>query len=138
MGGINSQDLCLNSNGYYHFKIFTDKMGFCSVSPIRSKEKCYNYIMKYITKDCIRNNHNQIYISSRGLKKVKSYEYNSFNKDYFYKNFGYFNQIKEYCYVRDIYIDRLSKKNQKKMLTFINTSDIKKEVTQANIKRKEL
>lgn len=128
MGGINSNDLCLNSNGYYHFKIFTERLGFCSVSRIRSKEKCYNYIMKYITKDCIRNAHNQIYISSRGLKKVNSYEFNTFNKDYFYKNFGYFNQINEYCYVKDFFLNNMTKKNQKKLLTFINDSDIKKDV----------
>ena len=38
--------------------------------PINNYIACCNYIMKYITKDCVRNEHNQIYISSRGLKKA--------------------------------------------------------------------
>lgn len=128
MGGINKADITINNNGYYDFKIFTEKMGFCSISKIRSKEKCYNYIMKYITKDCIRNEHNQIYISSRGLKKVNSYEYNTFNKNYFYNHFGSFNQIHEHCYVKDIYFNKLSKYNQKNFLTFLKNSDIKKSI----------
>lgn len=47
-----------------------DTLGFNSFSKIHDYNKTCNYIMKYITKDCVRNEQNQIYISSRGLKKA--------------------------------------------------------------------
>ena len=66
----NINDLYTNSNGYLSSHIFTDELGFNSFSEIRDYTKCCNYITKYITKDCVRNSHNQIYISSRGLLKA--------------------------------------------------------------------
>ena len=88
IGGINKEDFVLNDNGYYHLPIFTDNLGFNSFSPIVDYSKCCNYITKYITKDCVKNSHNQVYISSRGLKKATREEFKhidfvpSFSNDY--------------------------------------------------------
>ena len=84
----NIYDLYTNENGYLSSEIFTNELGFNSFSKIKDYTKCCNYITKYITKDCIKNSHNQIYISSRGLKKASREEFNfidfkpSFTNDY--------------------------------------------------------
>lgn len=58
-----------NQNGYVSSHLF-DNLGYNSFSAIRDYFRTCNYILKYITKDCVRNEHNQIYISSRGLHKA--------------------------------------------------------------------
>lgn len=73
IAGVPSDFFYINQNGYYSTK-FYDNLGFNSFSKINNYNKCCNYITKYITKHCIRNEHNQIYISSRGLKKAEEYE----------------------------------------------------------------
>ena len=80
-------DLYTNNNGYLSSYDF-DVLGFNSFSKIIDYSKCCNYITKYITKDCVKNSHNQIYISSRGLKKAIKEELSyidfipSFTNDY--------------------------------------------------------
>lgn len=64
--GIN--DLYFNKYGYLS-SYFFDKLGFNSFSKIDDYFKCCNYITKYISKDCIRNESRQIYLCSRGLKR---------------------------------------------------------------------
>lgn len=66
-------ELYINNNGYYSSKDF-DKLGFNSFSKIKSREKVSNYITKYITKDCVKNESGSIYFCSRGLKHAISYE----------------------------------------------------------------
>lgn len=66
-------DFYVNSNGYLSHPIF-DELGFNSFSKIISYDKCCNYITKYITKDCVKNEAGTVYISSRGLKKADVYE----------------------------------------------------------------
>lgn len=44
----------INNNGYYSHEIF-DALGFNSFSKIKDYNKCCNYITKYITKDCVKN-----------------------------------------------------------------------------------
>lgn len=61
----------INNNGYYSCKYF-DTLGFNSFSKIRDYTKVSNYILKYISKDCVKNEQNQIYFCSRGLKKASS------------------------------------------------------------------
>lgn len=80
-GLINDIDFYTNSNGYLSNKVF-DEMGFNSFSKIRDFNKTCNYIMKYITKDCIRNDKNQIFIFSKNLKKPVRYEVKDLNFDY--------------------------------------------------------
>lgn len=66
-------DFYINKNNYKSSASF-DKLGFNSFSEIRDKTKCANYITKYITKKCIRNEQGSIYFCSKGLKRALSYE----------------------------------------------------------------
>lgn len=73
IGGIPVGCFFTNVNGYLSLPYYS-QLGFNSFSLIVNYNKCCNYITKYITKHCLRNEHNQIYISSRGLKKADEYE----------------------------------------------------------------
>lgn len=86
MSGVS--DLYINKYGYMSNSKL-DILGFNSFSKIKSIEKVANYILKYITKDCVKNSKNQVYISSRGLKKAERSELNTnINNDI---NFSYSN-----------------------------------------------
>lgn len=74
MSGVS--DLYVNKFGYLSNSKL-DVLGFNSFSAIQSVEKVANYILKYISKDCVRNSKNQVYISSRGLKKAERSELNT-------------------------------------------------------------
>lgn len=63
------KDLYTNDNGYLS-SYFFNKLGFNSFSKIKDYERTCNYICKYITKDCIKNENNQVYFRSKGLKKA--------------------------------------------------------------------
>lgn len=102
-------DLYINDNGYLSSKIFDNELGFNSFSKIKDYTKCCNYILKYITKDCIKNSHNQIYISSRGLKKATKEEFNNID---FIPTF-----TNEFVAIKDFTLDSLSKEE---LLYFIN------------------
>lgn len=101
IGGLSSDLFSINSNGYLEISIFSDNLGFNSFSKIKDYTKCCNYITKYITKDCIKNSHNQIYISSRGLKKAtrEEFSYIDFNPSF----------SNDYCDILDININDLSR-----------------------------
>lgn len=68
MKNIDQNDIYVNKAGYYSSHYF-DKLGLNSFSKIVDYNKCCSYIMKYITKDCVRNSNGYIYIYSQGLKK---------------------------------------------------------------------
>lgn len=88
MSGLS--DLYVNQFGYLSNSKF-DVLGFNSFSKIKSIEKVANYILKYISKDCVKNSKNQVYISSRGLKKAERTELNTnINNDI---NFSYSNDF---------------------------------------------
>lgn len=74
MSGL-SELLYNNQFGYLSCKKL-DVLGFNSFSRIQSLDRASNYIVKYITKSCVRNSHNQVYICSRGLKKAERTELN--------------------------------------------------------------
>lgn len=98
--GMNSDDFYTNTNNFLSSHFF-DELGFNSFSKIKNYEKTCNYITKYITKDCCRNKHNQIYISSKGLKKATKTEIQNLEDNFFsYSN--------DYCYIKDIDISSMS------------------------------
>lgn len=68
--GINESDIYINKNGYLSNSFF-DEIGYNSFGFIDDYLKCCNYITKYISKDVIKNEHNQIYFCSKGLKKAE-------------------------------------------------------------------
>lgn len=103
-GLCSSLDLYINNNGYYS-SIDFDKLGFNSFSKIQSKEKVSNYITKYITKNCVRNEAGSVYFCSRGLKHATSYDIAPFNLDK--KLFPYWEN--DYIKICDIDISSLNK-----------------------------
>lgn len=64
---LDEKFLYLNENGYFSIKNL-DKLGFNSLSKIRNKQATAFYMTKYITKDMVKNSHNQRYFCSKGLK----------------------------------------------------------------------
>lgn len=62
-----------NKNGFISCKIF-DRLGYNSFSKVKDYKKASSYICKYITKDCIKNEHNQIYFCSKYLLRPTRFE----------------------------------------------------------------
>lgn len=93
-------DLYINSNGYFSSNIISKELGFNSFSKIKDYSKCCNYITKYITKECIKNSHNQIYISSRGLKKASKEEFSFIDFKPTFTN--------DFCEIQDLQLSNLS------------------------------
>lgn len=94
-------DFYINDNNYLSSHEF-DELGFNSFSKIESLEKVSNYILKYITKDCVKNSAGTVYISSRGLKKATVTELSN-DLDI---NFDYSN---DYCSIKDFNVNNLSR-----------------------------
>ena len=92
-GLVKGLDLYVNDNGYFSNTVF-DEIGFNSFSKIKDYTKCCNYITKYITKDCVKNEHNQIYFCSKGLKKAQKEELKNFTFEPSYEN--------DFVQIRDI------------------------------------
>ena len=106
-GLVKGLDFYTNNNGYLSNKVF-DEIGFNSFSKIRDFEKTCNYITKYITKDCVKNENNQIYICSRGLKKAVKYEIQPIDIAYKFEN--------DFCKIRDFNINELTDEEKIKFL----------------------
>lgn len=99
----NIPNIYINKYGYFSSHDF-DVLGFNSFSKIKSFTKTCNYITKYISKNCIKNNHNQIYMCSRGLMKATTHNIN------IEKNIdNFFSFENEFCKIRDFSLDNLSK-----------------------------
>ena len=98
----NLDDLYINENGYLSHPAF-DEIGYNSFLKINTEkdnsyDKVCSYITKYITKDCVKNENNQIYISSRGLKKATKYQIKNANFDeWTFEN--------DFCKIKDINLD---------------------------------
>lgn len=120
-GMVKNIDLYLNKYYYYSSKDF-DKLGYNSFSPIKDYNKCCNYITKYITKNCIKNENNQIYFCSRGLSKGDSeYMVDYDLKDIFKNSFKIYEN--EFCQKIDFEIDKLSSEQQKALFNYFNYND---------------
>lgn len=101
VGGLDEDVFLTNEFGYLEFPIFSENLGYNSFSVIRDYTKTCNYITKYITKDCIKNSHNQIYISSKGLLKATREEFKNINFNPSFSN--------DYCDILDLQISKLSR-----------------------------
>jgi len=106
------QNFYKNENGYLSHALF-DEIGFNSFSKIKDYSMCCNYITKYITKDCVKNEAGTIYISSRGLKKALKYEISPLDINFTYEN--------DFVKLRDFRIEELT---QEELLNFINIKEI--------------
>lgn len=105
-------DFYINDNNYLSSRDF-DELGFNSFSKIESLEKVSNYILKYITKDCVKNSAGTVYISSRGLKKATVTELSN-DLDI---NFDYAN---DYCSIKDFNVNNLSRDELLNIMSAMN------------------
>lgn len=109
------ENFYINKNGYKSHKVF-DEIGFNSFSEIKDYFKCCNYILKYISKECVRNDKNQIYIRSRGLKFADRVEViNCDIESLVADDDTVSNRIykSEYCVALDFDINELSERGKK-------------------------
>lgn len=118
MKGLPADDIYVNSNGYYSSHII-DTLGYNSFSRIDDYNKCCNYILKYITKDCLRTENNQIYFCSRGLEKPQEeFMITQDLKEIFENVFE-----NEFCQIKDFDITKLSEKQKLKLNAYFNLND---------------
>ena len=109
------------NNKFYHCfssSIF-DEFGRNTFQSITSKEKISSYILKYITKDCIRTSSHRLYTCSRGLKHAdKTYYSNEKLKDIF-NNKKYFEN--DFYKIIDFNAEELT---QQQKLDIINSVEV--------------
>lgn len=117
----NLTDLYENEYGYLSCSLFDKNLGFCSLSPIKDYTKCCNYITKYITKECIKNDKGTIYMCSRGLSrasvtKIEPIDFSKFAplKKYFFNDF---------CKIKDFSLDQLTQQEKLYIHFIINTKN---------------
>lgn len=89
-GLFSGLELSTNKFGYLHSPTL-DKLGFNSFSKIKDTTRVSNYITKYITKDCVKNSHNQCYIRSRNLITASKEEIK--NTDFLNNNWKFENDF---------------------------------------------
>ena len=124
-GMVKNLDLYKNEFGYYSSSDF-DKLGFNSFSEIKDYNKCCNYITKYITKNCVKNENNQIYFCSRGLSKGYNEYMVDFNlKDIFNVAEGKKSPVfvNEYCEKIDFQPDKLCREHLDNLYHYFNYND---------------
>jgi len=72
--GIPETDVQINSHGYYEWSRYSKRFGYCSLDEIKDKDRCDNYITKYISKEmgglAIEKN-KKLYYVSRGLSTAE-------------------------------------------------------------------
>lgn len=116
MKGLRRSDFYINKNGFLSNKMF-DKVGFNSFCKIDGNyARCCNYIIKYITTDCVKNSSNQIYFCSRGLKKADKFDLKiDIPIDFTYEN--------DFVKILDFNSDDFKYKDLVEFLTYYNYSD---------------
>lgn len=116
MKGLRESDFYINNNGFLSNKMF-DKVGFNSFCKIDGNyARCCNYIIKYITTDCVKNSSNQVYFCSRGLRKADKFDVKiDFELDYTFEN--------DYVKILDFNSDDKKYKSLVEYLTHYDYSD---------------
>lgn len=92
--GIPQKDIAKNEHGYYSWGRYAERFGYCSLDEIKDKDRCDNYITKYISKDMggmAIEKRKKLYYSSRGLSTAEvlhqSYTLEKLNKPDFENDF---------------------------------------------------
>lgn len=116
-----AKNIPLYENEYYYFssKDF-DELGYNSFSKILDYNACCSYITKYITKNCIKNDNNQIYFCSRGLSRGESEYFVDFDLK---KIFGENVYKNEYCSIVDYDVNKLTMKQRNDLIEAFHNSD---------------
>ena len=109
-----------NDKFYHCFSSFLfDEFGRNIFQPITSKEKISSYILKYITKDCIRTSTHRMYMCSRGLKHANKTYYSNEKLEDIYNNKKYFEN--DFYKIIDFHADELT---QQQKLDIMNSVEI--------------
>lgn len=112
---------------FYHTfsSLIFDNFGRNTFDYITSKDKISSYILKYITKDCIRTSSHRLYTCSRGLKHAdKTYYSNEKLKDIF-NNKKYFEN--DFYRIIDFNADELSQSQKLEIMSSVEVSPYSKD-----------
>lgn len=113
-------DLYTNKYGYLNSHIF-DELGYNSFDKIKDYVACCHYITKYITKDCVKNENDQIYFCSKGLKSA-AFEYMvDYDLEKIFLNKKVFTN--NYCQKIDFDISRLNSIHARNLNNFFKYND---------------
>ena len=106
---------------FYHTfsSLIFDNFGRNTFDYITSKDKISSYILKYITKDCIRTSSHRLYTCSRGLKHADKTYYNNEKLNDIYNNKKYFEN--DFYKIIDFHADELT---QSQKLELLNSTPI--------------
>ena len=109
------------NNKFYHClsSFIFDEFGRNVFQPITSKQKISSYILKYITKDCIRTSTHRMYTCSRGLKHADKTYYNNDKLNDIYNNKKFFEN--DFYKIIDFHADELT---QSQKLELLNSTPI--------------
>ena len=103
----------------YYSNFFNDKLGYCTFSKINNYNACCNYMIKYISKDPVRNENDQIYFCSRDLSKGSDKIFSAFDLDFFDNCYEYKENDNLICRVKDIYLDNFNTDTKNRFLNFV-------------------
>lgn len=107
-------DLSLNDFGYFYNPELS-KLGYNSFSLIKDYSKCCNYITKYITKDCVKNSHNQLFIRSKGLTFATKEEIKPLEIDWKFEN--------DFVCIYDLDLNNINEYDKKLLLKITALND---------------
>lgn len=83
--GIPGSHLIINKNGYLDWTGYSDKFGWCSIDPIRSREAISKYMTKYASKALVaslkREKEKKLYYVTRGLKTAEKVKEGTLTSD---------------------------------------------------------
>ena len=101
---------------FYHCSssFIFDEFGRNAFQPISFKNKISSYILKYITKDCIRTSTHRLYTCSRGLKHADKTYYNNEKLNEIYNNKKYFEN--DFFKIIDFHADELTQSQKLELL----------------------
>lgn len=114
-GLFSGLDLSLNDYGYFYNEDLQE-LGYNSFSLIKDYNKTCNYICKYITKDCVKNSHNQIFMRSKGLNVATHEEIKNFNYN------GTWKYENDFCCITDIDLNNLTDEDKNLLMAIINSN----------------
>lgn len=119
-----------------HLPFFDDNIGLNTFTFIENYNKCCSYCCKYMNKDLVKNDTNQVFFASKGLKRPEI-EYmidedllNIFGKkEIIDKDTGEIKQVNnffenEFCQKRDVDLSQENFTNLKRLWEFYNKNDM--------------
>lgn len=110
----------INGKKLYDWKNYSDKFGYCTLSPIRNQSHCAMYITKYISKDLAESieKDDRCYYASRGLQKAELIKKGTLDKCL---NEDYWSYSNDWVNIKNIDISNIDIEAVNILLDFIIT-----------------